>query len=189
MKRSISLALLVALTLVVIPRADARRARPPASEGRIKTLTFHAHIDDIGFLVYPQSCSIGQSGICAFTTTGEAEWTGDFDGTSVYRQTGHFDPATRAYQAKVWEKFESVKVAGCGTGSMMWRGTGTVTAEEQDPLSGKLIGHGKWNHVPGTGTGDLAGVVAGSITLDRIEFTPGTWENHADVTGTIVCRS
>jgi hypothetical protein len=186
MKRLISAALLGGLLLATVPNAQAL---PPEDKGGLKTIHFTTVEDDIGFMTYPQSCGVNQAGFCSITSSGQTDWSGDFEGSSLYHQTGHFDAQSTSYRAESWDWFVSVTVAGCGTGNMIWEGVGVASAQEQDPTTGKVIGHGTWNYVPGSGTGDLANVVSGTMTFDHIEFAPGTWENHEKVTGTIVCRT
>jgi hypothetical protein len=186
MKRLISMAVLGGLLFAAVPDAGARRLE---NQNGYKTIHFTTTEDDIGFVTYPQSCGVNQAGFCNVTSSGETQWSGDFEGASLYHQVGHFDPQSMSYRARSWDRFVSVTVAGCGTGTMTWYGVGVASAEEQDPTTGKLIGHGTWEYVPGSGTGDLANVVSGTMTFDHIEFAPGTWENHEEVTGTIVCRS
>jgi hypothetical protein len=136
----------------------------------------------------PQSCGVDQPGVCTFTFSGEAKWTGSFVGTSEYHAYIRFNPRTQTLESTdIWEHFVAVDVPGCGRGSMMWHGSGGATAAEQDPSTGKVSGHGTYTHVHGTGTGDLATVDRGSFETSGMRFQPPWMENHGDANGTIVC--
>jgi len=180
---------MAALVLAAVLMLALGVTRPAvASTGRVRTFAFHAHEDDIGGILVPQSCSLNYTGVCEFTYSGSTQWTGDFAGTSTFKAFAHFNPMTQHFEFEVWEDFRSVTVKGCGTGRMEFHGQGQVGAEDQDLTSGHAMGSGSWRFVQGSGTGGLAGITDGAFEVHDIKFSIPFLENHEDVDGTITCR-
>lgn len=182
MKRILGLTSVLALLLTTAPHASA--ATRPA-----RTVHIDATFNDNGGTVYPRSCSLDQPGLCSFMITGEASWSGDIQGWSIYRAFGYFDPATGSVQSEnLWEHFVEAHVNGCGDGTMMWHSNFSITPQEQDPTSGQIVGSGTWIYVRGSGTGDLDGMVAGSLEVKGTRFAPPFFINHGEAHGTIQCH-
>ncbi|HUR77910.1 MAG TPA: hypothetical protein VMZ22_08175 [Acidimicrobiales bacterium] len=180
---ALALVLLAAAVVAVAPGASASHG--PASG----IITINSHYDDDGALITPHTCSTATPGLCQFTYASMPKWTGTFTGTSSNHAYGSFDPMTQEVHGVVWEYFPEVTVAGCGKGTMMWRGEIEMTPGEQDPTTGGMVGHGTWTYVAGSGTGDLTKIVSGTFTSDHVVFKPPFMENHDDAVGTLICRN
>ena len=165
----------------------------PASSASSKTVNLAGtRYDDDGWVNWwPQSCSV--SGVCTFKGDGIVQWSGAFTGISQYTVYLSYNPSTNLITDSTWERFTG-NLAGCGYGSFLTHQTKSFTWDDvvryQDPTTGKLqAGSGTWNYVRGTATGNLARLATFTLTVKKIEFEPGTFENHGKIDrGTAVCR-
>jgi hypothetical protein len=187
-KRVVVVSVLVGLLVAFAPASGAEAKAPK----RRTVSLVGARIDDDGWFFYPQSCGLTQPGLCTFKGSGIAHWSGVLDGISEYQVFMHWDPNKQVIVDETWERF-TVKIAGCGEGSFLTHQRKEFTLAEivmlQDPTTGKVQGGGgTWDYVPGTATSGLAKIQSFSVTVDHIQFDPGTFENHLTVDrGAAVC--
>ncbi|MDP9182414.1 MAG: hypothetical protein M3P04_06510 [Actinomycetota bacterium] len=176
--------LCVSAALVVLAAgAPLANATSPGT----RTIAIKAHYDDNGALATPHTCSLTIPGFCQLRYGSFPKWSGTFVGTGSNDAYGSVDPMTQELHAIIWEYFPQVTVAGCGSGTMMWRGEATFTRAEQDPTTGGVVGHATWTYVKGSGTGDLARIKSGHFSSKHIVFKLPFFENHDDGIGSLVC--
>jgi len=176
-------------TALVALAAAAPIAQADDDATATHSIAFQAHYDDDGGLATPHTCTTATPGFCQLRYESFPKWSGAFVGTSRATAYGSFDPVTQELHGVVWEYFPQVTVAGCGTGTMMWRGAITIRAREQDPTTGGVIGGGTWTYVRGSGTGDLAGIRSGRFDSKHVVFKLPFMENHDNALGSLVCKS
>lgn len=178
-----------ALALALLALVTAAPHAGAADRAVARTIAIDTRFDDEGGMTSLHTCSVDIPGLCQLTFSSAPVWTGTFTGTSLNRAYASYDPLTQELHAVVWEYFPEVTVAGCGTGTMMWRGEIVMTSEDQDPTAGGIVLDGTWNYVRGSGTGDLANITSGTFNSKDTVFTLPFWENHDDATGSLVCRT
>lgn len=186
MRRIICIAALLAFGSVAA--APAVVAGPPADRSVSRTIAIKTRFDDQGGFISPHTCSTDTPGLCQFTFTSSPAWTGTFTGRSLNRAYGSFNPLTQEVHGVIWEYFPEVTVAGCGTGTMMWRGEIRMTPGNQDPTTGGIVMDGTWEYVQGSGTGGLANIESGIFTSEDMVFRLPFMENHEDAVGSLVCK-
>src|SRR5689334_11524590 len=97
-----------------------------------------ARYDDNGFVPMPQSCGAMQPGLCTVAGSGVVRWTGALTGWSEYHAYAHYDPASRRALADIWERFVTVRVDGCGVGSILTHGSAVVDPHDQNPTTAAI---------------------------------------------------
>jgi hypothetical protein len=160
---------------------------PPASPTNGETVV-DSRFTDPGQLTGMRgaSCGVAQPGVCEFSFTGHSTVTGSLSGWTDYAMWGHGNTdGSMSYSTR--ETFTGT-VSGCGRGTFDFVSEGgriEPGPSSEDP-SGQRV-HAPWTLVPGSGTGDLVGLVSGSGVLEGVAYpdtsTRGRW------TGVLRCRS
>lgn len=123
---------------------------------------------------------------CEITFTGVTKETGpDLIGSTVYNAKARYGgSADRAMHWEVLETFTGT-VAGCGAGTFVWHGTGYADLTQLDPSTLSFPLWGTLPIVPGSGTGDLAGI-AGTLAVQARATLPFEAQTGT-ISGTLSC--
>jgi len=149
--------------LVILAMAAALVAAPPAyAQGEAVTVTSHSH-DSGGqtpaAVVCPPHDGLPGVALNALNQHG-------LDPADTYRGTSNITVCTYALaDGSLFvsgEATDQVTITGCGTGALSYTFSGPVSAP--DPVTLHRTSFISWTVIPGSGTGDLAGVT-GTATL------------------------
>jgi hypothetical protein len=152
-----------AATIVVVGAGGARAgaaAIPTASSTTRRSVAVSADFQAPPDVVtFAEPCDAAKPiptvGVCRGTSFGGATYTGTLQGTSQYQTAFTVPPSGVVYYVAL-ETFSGT-VAGCGTGSITVRDTGTIS------VTGQL--HYKWEVVQALGTDGLTDVTGhGAVT-------------------------
>ena len=131
-------------------------------------------------------CTKPERGGCALAFDGATVETGDLTGSATYH--GWLFVGDGPSQTFRWEVLETFtgKIAGCGRGSVQWRGTGygDLTSFDASSLSARMWG--TLTLLPGTGTRGLRNI-SGSLALEGRAYASPPAAQDGTLTGELRC--
>jgi hypothetical protein len=175
----LALAITLGSSVGSFSQASAATPAEATNPHRAHRVTVHAHWENPpdSFVLSPpctQTEYIPLTGLCHGTGAGNATITGSWQGTTTYVYGFVTTPANLTH-ITILETFTGT-ITGCGTGTMTYRLTGTVSA------TGTISD--TWETVPDLGSGDLVNVTGSGAQLGT--YNPD-FTQTGDFTGHLYC--
>ncbi len=169
--------------------SDAETAASPSKEpaveknaAPIKAIPIEAWGTEMLTPVGPPACDPAKPWVCDVYAVGTANATGTIVGEGPIIARHHWDLETNSLWVSRYITFHG-SVVGCGTGSFDLYLEGHIAPDVNG--AARLVGRGM--AVPGSGTGELAGVVEYNFPIDQSAEPAAGHMPFAHFTGTMYC--